>query len=283
MKENKTVIFVDSGCDVPQSYLDKYPIKVIPLRVAYETDQHIDSVELAADVYRRFPAEIPHTSTPVVQDFYDMVDEVRAEGYQNIIGIFISSNLSSTYQTGRIVLGEQEDLNTFVLDSKNISIGAGMLAMWAAVQLDNGVSFEEVCEMLPGKVKDSKVFFYMDTLEYLRKGGRIGAVSSVVGSLLKIKPIISCNEDGIYYTVEKIRGAKAGISKLIDHAVKYAGDAPAWLTVMNGGAPQIEDEIVPKLMDSIKDSKLVGTGQITASLAVHTGPGLAGIGVLVNP
>ena len=283
MKENKTVILVDSGCDVPQSYLDKYPIKVVHLRVAYEQEGYIDSVKLASEVYRRFPDEIPHTSTPVVQDFYDIVDEIKAEGYQNVIGIFISSNLSSTFQTGKIVLGEQEDLNTFVLDSKNISIGAGLLAMWAAVQLDNGVSFDEVCEMLPSKVKDSKVFFYMDTLEYLRKGGRIGAVSSVVGSLLKIKPIISCNEEGVYYTVEKIRGAKAGINKLIQHATEQAGNAPAWLAVMNGGAQQTEEETIPKVLETIKNGELVGRGQITASLAVHTGPGLLGIGLLVNP
>lgn len=283
MIDNETVVLVDSGCDVPQEFIDKYNIKVARLRVSYENESHIDSVELAADVYRRFPEEIPRTSTPVVQDFYDLVDEIRAEGYKNIIGVFISSGLSSTFQTGKMVLDEQEDMNTFALDTKNISIGSGLLAMWAAVQLENGMSFEEVCRKLPDKVKDSQVFFYMDTLDYLRKGGRIGLVTSVVGSLLKIKPIISCNEDGVYYTVEKIRGAKAGISKLIEHAAKKAGDQPAWLAVMNGDGVKNAEEATPKLLQQVSTGKIVGGGQITASLAVHTGPGLLGIGVLKNP
>lgn len=283
MIEKKTAILVDSGCDVPQSFVKQYQIRVLPLRVSYETESLVDSVELASEVYRRFPQEIPHTSTPVMQDFYNVVEELKTEGYENVLGVFISSNLSSTCQTAKMVLDEHPELNSFVLDTKNISIGAGLLAMWAAVQLEQGVSFEEVCQKLPAKVADSKVFFYMDTLEYLRKGGRIGAVTSVVGSLLKIKPIISCNEEGIYYTVEKIRGAKAGVSKLIEHAAAKAGNGSAWLALMNGAAAETAAQVKPKMQEAIPKGKLMAESQIAASLAVHTGPGLLGIGVLTNP
>lgn len=284
MKETKTAILVDSGCDVPQSFVEKYNIKVLRLRVTYPEGSYLDGLELDPnEVYRRFPKEIPHTSTPVMQDIYDMVDEIKAEGYENVIGVFISSNLSSTCQTVKMVLEEHEELRSFVLDTRNISIGSGLLAMWAAVQLNAGVSFETVCEQLPGKVADSQVFFYMDTLDYLRKGGRIGAVTSVVGSLLKIKPIISCNTEGIYYTVEKIRGAKAGISKLLEHASQKCGENPAWFALMHGGAPETAEQVKPQLQALAADGKIVAEGQIAASLAVHTGPGLLGIGVLVNP
>lgn len=283
MKQRNTVIVVDSGCDIPQSFVEQYHIKVAPLRISYEEESHLDSVELAYEVYRRFPQEIPHTSTPVMQDFYDLVEEIKAEGYENVIGVFISSGLSSTCQTAKMVLDEHPELNSFVLDTKNISIGAGLLAMWAAVQLEQGLSFGEVCQKLPQKVADSKVFFYMDTLEYLRKGGRIGAVTSVVGGLLKIKPIISCSEEGTYYTVEKIRGAKAGVQKLIGHAAKKCGENPVWLALMNGGAAETAKQVRPILQDAIRKGKIVAESQITASMAVHTGPGLLGIGVLVNP
>ncbi|HBI63635.1 MAG TPA: DegV family protein [Clostridiales bacterium] len=283
MKQRNTVIVVDSGCDIPQSFVEQYHIKVAPLRISYEEESHLDSVELAYEVYRRFPQEIPHTSTPVMQDFYDLVEEIKAEGYENVIGVFISSGLSSTCQTAKMVLDEHPELNSFVLDTKNISIGAGLLAMWAAVQLEQGLSFGEVCQKLPQKVADSKVFFYMDTLEYLRKGGRIGAVTSVVGGLLKIKPIISCSAEGTYYTVEKIRGAKAGVQKLIGHAAKKCGENSAWLALMNGGAAETAKQVRPILQDAIRKGKIVAESQITASMAVHTGPGLLGIGVLVNP
>ncbi len=284
MGERKTAILVDSGCDVPQSFVREYGIKVVRLRVTYAEGSYRDGQDLdPREIYRRFSEEIPKTSTPVMQDFYDIVEEIRAEGYDSVIGIFISCQLSSTCQTAKMVLEEQKDLRTFVLDTKNISVGSGLLAMWAAVQLKNGMSFKEVTEQLPKKIRQSKVFFYMDTLEYLRKGGRIGMVTSVVGSLLKIKPIISCNEDGIYYTVDKIRGTKAGVSKILDLAANMAGNQPVWLALMNGGAPQQAEAIRPSLIQRIKQGNIIAEGQIAGSLAVHTGPGLIGIGVLVNP
>ena len=181
-------------------------------------------MELASEVYRRFPQEIPHTSTPVMQDFYNVVEELKTEGYENVLGVFISSNLSSTCQTAKMVLDEHPELNSFVLDTKNISIGAGLLAMWAAVQLEQGVSFEEVCQKLPAKVADSKVFFYMDTLEYLRKGGRISNVTAIVGTVLNIKPLLKGDEEGRIVAFGKVRGRKHSVEaiaerydQLVDH------------------------------------------------------------------
>ena len=258
MKKSKTVILVDSGCDVPQSLIQKYNMKVLRLRVSYENEHYMDSVALAYDVYKRFPEEIPHTSTPVMQDYYDMIEEIKEEGYENVIGVFISSKLSSTCHTAHLVFQEHPELNSFILDSKNISIGSGLLAIWAAQQVSNNVPFEEICAKLSGKVKDSKVFFYMDTLEYLRKGGRIGGVASVAGSLLKIKPIISCNEEGSYYTVEKIRGAKAAKEKLLHHVEAFCSGRPALLALMNGGAQEEAAAMKPLLKKAIKQGKIAG-------------------------
>ena len=283
MKKGNTVVVVDSGCDIPQAFIEKHNIKVLRLRVSYEHESYPDSVELAKDVYRRFPAEIPRTSTPIVQDYYEVVEEIREEGYENVIGIFISGKLSSTFQTAKMVFDEFPELTSFIFDTKNISIGAGLLGMWAATQLEKQVSFETICEKLPEKAKQCKVFFYMDTLDYLRKGGRIGGVTAVAGSLLKIKPIISCDEEGAYYTVEKIRGAKAGKEKILAQVENMCGDQPVWLALMNGDAPQTAAEVKPVLKKMVKKGTIVTEGQITASLAIHTGPGLLGIGVLVNP
>ena len=144
MKKSKTVILVDSGCDVPQSLIQKYNMKVLRLRVSYENEHYMDSVALAYDVYKRFPEEIPHTSTPVMQDYYDIIEEIKEEGYENVIGVFISSKLSSTYNTARLIFEEHPELQSFILDSKNISIGSGLLAIWAAEQVSKQVPFEEI-------------------------------------------------------------------------------------------------------------------------------------------
>ena len=284
MKDMKTVILTDSGCDVPEEFVKEHHIKVLRLRVTYSEASYRDGLDLdPREIYKRFSQEVPKTSTPTMQDFYDIVDEIKAEGYEKVIGIFISSKLSSTCHTAHLVFEEHPELNSFILDSKNISIGSGLLAIWAAEQVSKNVPFEEICAKLSGKVKDSKVFFYMDTLEYLRKGGRIGGVASVAGSLLKIKPIISCNEEGSYYTVEKIRGAKAAKEKLLHHVEAFCNDRPAMLALMNGGAPEEATAIKPILKKTIKQGKIVAEDQITATLAINTGPGLVGIGILVDP
>lgn len=135
-------------------------------------------------------------------------------------------------------------------------------------------------KMLDKKVKDSKVFYYMDTLTYLRKGGRIGLVTSVVGSILNIKPIISCNEDGVYYTAAKIRGAKQALSRLLSEASSFAGGRPCLTALLNGQGQGAADELKPRLIAGIPEGRLIMEKAITASLAVHTGPGLVGIGVL---
>ena len=215
----KTAILIDSGCDVSHELIQRFHMKVMHLHIIYPERDYVDGVDILPEtIYQRFPGEIPATSTPSPQDVKDMAEEIKAEGYTHVLAFCISSGLSGTYNTVGSILGDEKELTSFVLDTRSISFGAGILAVWAAMQLEEGRSFDELKEMLPKKVGDSKVFYYMDTLTYLRKGGRIGLVTSVVGSILNIKPIISCNEDGVYYTAAKIRGARQGLSRLLSAA-----------------------------------------------------------------
>ena len=178
------------------------------------------------------------------------------------------------------MLGEEQDLTSFVLDTRSVSFGAGILALWAAMKLEEGMSYDELTEALPKKVKECKIFYYMDTLTYLRKGGRIGLVTSVVGSMLNLKPIISCNEEGVYYTVAKIRGSRQGLSRLLAEVKAFAGDGPCLTALLNGDGKEAAEELRPKLLAGIPQGTLIMEKAITASLAVHTGPGLVGIGAL---
>lgn len=277
----KTAILIDSGCDVSDELARTYHMKVMRLHIIYPEKDYIDGTDITAEtVYQRFPREIPITSTPSPQDVREMLDEIKSEGYTHVLAFCISSGLSGTFNTVGCALEEDTDLTSFVLDTRSISFGAGILAVWAAMQLEEGRTFDELKEILPGKVKDSKVFYYMDTLTYLRKGGRIGLVTSVVGSMLNIKPIISCNGDGVYYTAAKIRGAKQGLTRLLEEAGKFAGNGPCLTALLNGQGQDAADALRPRLTTSIPNGTLIMEKAITASLAVHTGPGLVGIGVL---
>ena len=280
MNSAKTAIMVDSGCDISQEFIEQYDIKVLRLKVLYGDRMYSDGLDIdPLEVYRRFPQEKPTTSTPNMYEVSELVNEIKSEGYEKIIGITISSGLSGTYNAVAMAF-EEEDIETFAFDTKNISIGAGLLAMWAAKKLSEGWTFEAVKHGLNDKINDSKVFFYMDTLDYLRKGGRISPAVAIVGKALNLKPIISCNEKGTYYTVSKIRGQHKGLEKLMDSLKDYIGDKKAYLAIMNGDGTRYLDVIRARIKEMFPQCEVVVDKQITATMAIHTGPGLIGVGVL---
>lgn len=280
MNSAKTAIMVDSGCDISQEFIEQYDIKVLRLKVLYGDRMYSDGLDIdPLEVYRRFPQEIPTTSTPNMYEVSELVNEIKSEGYEKIIGITISSGLSGIYNAVAMAF-EEEDIETFAFDTKNISIGAGLLAMWAAKKLSEGWTFEAVKHGLNDKINDSKVFFYMDTLDYLRKGGRISPAVAIVGKALNLKPIISCNEKGTYYTVSKIRGQHKGLEKLMDSLKDYIGDKKAYLAIMNGDGTRYLDIIRARIKEMFPQCEVVVDKQITATMAIHTGPGLIGVGVL---
>lgn len=283
MSIEKIAVMMDSGCDLEASFCKKNSIYVLPFIVHYDEDEaRLDGVMDPNEVYRRYPV-LPKTSTPSFQTIEDTVEQIVRDGYNKLIAIDISPKLSSTISTVSVVLSEHPEIDSFVLDTKNISIGSGLLVAWTVQKIKEGMSFESLKEFLPMKVKDSQVFFYMDTLEYLKAGGRIGGVKATVGSLLKIRPIISCDSEGKYKTVAMIRGDKNARKKLLEVAAAFADGDDCWLGFMQGGAPEEAKKMRPELKKAIKKGKIISEHQITASLAVHTGPGLLGIGVLKNP
>lgn len=283
MNASKTAIMVDSGCDLPGDIIERYDIKVLHLKVMYGDKVYSDGLDIdPMEVYRRFPDEIPKTSTPNMQEILDMVEQIKSEGYEHLIAITISSGLSGTFNTVAMTFKEVEDIETYAFDSRNISIGSGIFALWAAQKLEEGMSFADVTSGLEHRINDSKVFFYMDTLDYLRKGGRINPAVAIVGKALNLKPIISCNEKGVYYTVAKIRGSHKGLNKLMDIVAEFAGDRKCRLSVMNGNAADTAEQVKPVLMERVTGGRIVVDKQITATLAVHTGPGLIGIGVMYD-
>lgn len=274
----KIAILVDSGSDLPEDMKKKYSIMTMNLRIVYGNEVYEDGIDITPQmVYSRFPQEIPKTSTPNLLEVKDAVEKIRQQGYTKIIAICISSGLSGTYNTVKTALNEVTDMETFVFDSKSISIGAGIFALWAARAIESGMTFQQVTKGLLEKQNSCKLYYYMDTLDYLRAGGRIGKVTGLIGKVLNIKPIISCNEEGVYYTVSMLRGRKSGIRRLLDIVKKHEPTGKTWIALMNGDAKEQAENVRVELHELFPNSEMVVEKQITASLAVHTGPGLIGI------
>lgn len=284
MNQQKICILVDSGCDVPENLRRQYDMRVIPLKIIYPERAYDDQVDITAQqVYDRFPGEIPKTSLPDGQTIQGVLDQARQDGYEKALVVCISSGLSGTCNMLRVFCESYTGLETYVLDTRNISIGSGVLALLAGQWIADGMDWQTLKRELPQRVGDSKVFFCVDTLEYLRKGGRLGLVAAILGMALKLKPIISCNPEGVYYIAGKSLGRQKSIARMLEMAAAFAatGSRPK-LSLMNGGAPAEAEALRPKLLASIPGSELLAEGQISPALVVHTGPGLLGIGVLRN-
>ena len=181
----------------------------------------------------------------------------------------------------RLICEDYDKLECCVIDSKNISIGSGIIAIRAAQLLEEGLSFEELCQKTEEMLSSSKIFFCLKTLEYLQKGGRIGKVAAMLGSAISLKPIISCNEDGNYYPMAKALGRAPSVKKVLELAQKFAEGCPkVMLAVMHGGAAEEAEALLTEVRKKIPNGIVAVRGQISPALGVHTGPGLLGICVL---
>lgn len=284
MSIGDTAILMESGGDLPVELCEREGIEFLPLHVIYPEKDYLDGIDIDPEmIYRRFPDEIPSTSTPSPQEILDKLQSLAERGYKNVIAVTISSALSSVGNSIAAVAQQFRDLNVSVFNTKNISFGSGIFALWAARQLRQGVGYEDLLERMRAKRSDSLQFFYMDTLKYLRHGGRIGRVSSLVGEALHIKPIISCDPDGVYYTVAKIRGARMGKKRLLEEVCRAVGSRRCWVIIGHGEAPEEAEQMKALLHEKLENMEYLFTKQITATLANNTGPGLLGVMAFVDP
>ena len=281
--KNKVAILVDSGTDVPQELIEKYQMYVIPLKIIYKDRVYTDKVDITPEeIYQRLPQEIPGTSLPDGETITKIFEQIKQDGYEKILAVTISSGLSGTYNIVRLIAQQQEELEAYVLDTKNIGIGAGFSAIQAAKWLEEGMEWSLLIERLNELVKQTKVFFNVATLEYLQKGGRIGLVASILGTALIINPIISCNDEGIYYTVGKARGRKKSLDRTVSYVKERVGTAKVFnLAVAHGDAKEEATEMMARLKEEFPQAQQIYFGQISPALVVHTGPGLLGVGVQV--
>jgi DegV family protein with EDD domain len=281
MAAEKIAILVDSCTDVPKEYRDKYNMYMVPLTIIYKDAEYRDGIDIQPEeVFARFAEEIPSTSLPNPSVVSEVLKQIKADGYEKVVAILISSGLSGTYEMVSNFGPAPEGLEAFYLDTKNIGIGSGFTAIRAGELIEMGLPFAEVCRQVEIAAQHTKLFFCVSTLEYLVKGGRIGRVSGMVGTILDLKPVISCGDDGIYYTVAKARGRKKSLKLALEKAVEFAAGASEYnITVMHGAAKQEADEVLAAMKSQLPKFRIAIVGQITPALVVHTGPGLIGIGI----
>lgn len=273
----KIGLITDSTCDLSNEYLQENNIKLLPTRIIYTYGEFLDRIEIEPkDVYDNFNKEIPKTSMPSPDDFYKAVEALKNEGCTHIIGAFVSSGLSGTYGMVSAASHDVEGVTMKLIDSKSLSLGLGYLIMDAVEAIKAGKSFDEIVDMLEKKVEKTHVYFALETLKYLRDGGRIGYVEGTIAEMLNIKPIIRIeHSDGKYRTHKKVRGMKKA-TEAIKQVVDSFSSSKIRVTAVHGDMQEKLEEIsnYVKSKSNVLDFKSTQTCPV---LGVHTGPGLIGV------
>ncbi len=276
-KERRTAIVTDSSCDLSDEQLREFDIRMLSLRIVCQNAEYRDRVDLdQAAMYELLQRELPKTSLPLPEDVTSLYDGLRDEGFTDVVHLCISSGLSGTYNMARMLAEDYTDINIRVVDSQTLSTGLGMMVLAAARALRDGSAPEEAIEKAKQVRSTQLGMFVIRTLEYLRKGGRIGLVEGVVGSILQLKPVIFVNDDGIYQTLAKARGYRNAVDTMVQETVKRFEKAKVNLTVVHGNAAEEAQSLLERLKTTLNLGETF-ISPVSPVLAIHTGPGLLGI------
>lgn len=258
---------------------------MVPLKVHFGDQTFLDAVTIQADeFYQRLIREstLPTTSQPSPVDFLNVYKKLLQEDPQvQIISIHLSSAFSGTYQSAvlaKSLLEQAADIT--IVDSKSATFGIGALVVAAAEAANAGKSTEEIVALIDKLRKEMTVFFLVDTLEFLHRGGRIGKAAAVFGSLLNIKPILAVDQDGEVTSVDKIRGQKRAMARIVDLLKERYGDRSLKLTVAHAYSMDNAEELSALLQQHFQVESLSYTS-IGPVVGAHVGNGT--VGVIVVP
>ena len=270
-------IIIDSTVDVAARYRDRF--RVVPLTIHFGDEEWVDGVTLdKTRFYERLieTDQLPTTSQATPQAFADVLEEVKRAGDSAVI-LTLSSKLSGTYQSACIAAAEYEDV--FVVDTQTAAIGSGILAEYALDCVAQGMSARELAAHLEQKREDVCLLALLDTLEYLKRGGRISKTVALAGGLLNIKPVITVQK-GEVALIGKARGSKKGNNLLVEKIAESGGiDFSLPILLGYSGLSNVY------LQKYVEDSRAIweqGTKSLEATLisgviGTHTGPGVVAV------
>ncbi|MCD2347338.1 DegV family protein [Clostridium guangxiense] len=277
----KIALITDTTSDLSEEIINKYGINVLSFRIIYSDREYKDKVDITSEeVYKNFKFEIPTSSMPALQDMEELYNKLEREGYTHAIAITLSTGLSGIFNGLKLTAENHKNIKSYIYDSKSVTIGEGVLALECAKLIQSGKSFDEIVKEIPFIKKRIHMFFVVSTLEYLKKGGRIGKLSGTIGQFLNIKPIIAVNEEGTYYPYDKVRGRKQSINRLLEIAKDITSKCKCSVYIAHGDAELEARDLFEKakVLPNVVSAHFCGC--VTPVIGVHSGPGALGLVVL---
>ena len=272
-------IITDSASDFELSEAEKLNVTVLPMQIQFGNASFLDRYEITADTFYQKLIEtdaLPSTSQINPYTFEAEYRKIHSAGDSAVV-ILVGSDLSGTYQNAVLAAADYD--NIYVIDSKNVTVGEQCLVRLAVQLRDAGTGASEIADILIQKRENVTILALLNTLEYLKKGGRISAAAAAVGNLLVIKPVITL-QDGKIAVIGKARGSKSGNNLLIEQIKKEGIDFSLPLVLGYSG---LERTLLNKY---IEDSRFLWDANITfpeisqmgSTIGTHAGPGAVAVG-----
>ena len=274
-------IITDSTADLGKENAARSQVKIIPLSVLINESTYQDGVDI--DQFKLFDlvkehGELPKTAAPTIGAFYKLFEQA-----DETIFIGISSKLSGTVQNASLTAKEFSDGKVRVIDSLNLSSGIGLLALAAADLRDQGLNAEEIEKEILRRIPDTRMSFMIATMDYLYKGGRCSTMESIVGSMLKIHPIIEMQSDGSLGVKDKAYGSrKKSMKLLLDDFEKHLDELDRRRVFVTHTSPDEDAQYLKEEIIRMADPQEVLITRAGSVIASHCGPGTIGILYMVK-
>jgi DegV family protein with EDD domain len=269
-------VVADSACDLPDEVVAEHRVPIVALTVRFGTEELADLGPKDFWVKCRQSSRLPETAAPAPGTFVDTFRQMAAEGADGVVCITLSGKLSGTIESARTAAREVEgEVKVEVVDSTSVSLGQGLLVLGAARLAEEGKSLAEVARYVVDAAPRLKVYGVLDTLENLKKGGRIGGAQALLGSMLAIKPVIEIR-DGVVHEESKQRTRSRSLQYLAGKVIPAAqAGKVSELGIMHGDASDIDKfaDLVATVVP--RDHMLIGL--VGAVIGTHAGPGVVGV------
>lgn len=282
------VLVTDSTASLPQELAAARGIVVVPLQVVIGAHSYDEGVEggatpqTVAEALREFTPV--STSRPTPAAMLEAYERAAAEGAEEIVSVHLSSELSGTFESAQLA-AKEASVPVHVVDTRQLGMAAGFAVLTAADVLDAGGTAQEAVDAAESRARATTSLFYVDTLEYLRRGGRIGAAAALLGSALAVKPLLEL-EDGRVASLEKVRTAARALARLEELAVEAAGERSVDVAVAHLANPEraqtLADSLEERLADNLQGREVV-VGEVGAVIGAHAGPGMVAVMVAPRP
>lgn len=275
----KIALITDSACDIDDATISKYNICILPFKIIYTDREYTDKVDITSkEIYDHMKFEIPKSTQPTMEDIENTYKKLEEEQYTHVIAVVISSGLSGTYNAFQIVSEQFDSIETYICDTKSTSVCEGIILKKCGEFIEAGKNFASIVQAIPSMKRKLHFFFVFGTLEYARKGGRIGRISGTIGELLDIKPIVGFDEQyGQCFTNAKIRGKNRAIHKLVELGEEIVKGKKCDAYIVHGNVEEDAKKVYDMLLENPNMGHVYLVGQISAIVGVYSGPGTIGV------